>query len=993
MSSTKEQARKNLTVLVAKFKSEFESGKTQNYNEEATKTAFIQPLLKDVLGWDVNNNDEVSPEERVSRDRVDYGLKINGKTVMFVEAKPVKADLDRHIEQAIKYGFNRRDVPFVMLTDFEGIMLFDTTIKPNFKNLKKGMKLDIPWKEYLSSFDELWILSKESVLAGKLDELIKVKPKDRITIDKAILEDLEGWREKLAKDIYKNNHALFNSGDSDKDGTYLKEITQKILDRIIFMRFCEDRNLSNRPTLKSIFADRNEAVGTKAMSFVDEEFKHYNYIFNSDLFGQRDWDGKIVVDIKPLKEIILATYDPYLFDVIPLEVLGNIYEQYLGYTIKLTEHQAKYELKPEVRKAGGVYYTPKYIVDYIVKNTVGKVLEESTPAKIKKLSILDPACGSGSFLIRAYEEMLNYYRGLKVKGDKILEGQAGFGIRGDGKERELTIWEKAEILKRHIYGVDIDEQAVEVTKLSLMLKMLEGEQGLVAGRNVLPMLDKNIKCGNSLISGDSQELFKYFGKDYWKVKPFNWKEEFKHIMVDEGGFDVVVGNPPYVKEYTNREVFEEVKNTDMAKYYQGKMDLWYFFTCKALDLMKEGGLHSYIAQNNWVTSMGASILRNKIISTSRMLSFFDFNDFRVFKDASIQTMIFVLKKVKTTNIYSVDYYKIVDKNILQEELSDYLIAKKDCKGIQGFKTKINPIEIKDKLIVFVNAEMESIFEKMRNSKVLYLLKQEITNGLQVQQECVNKSHLEILGDGFKVGEGIFIISDDEEKKLKLSKNEKELIRPLFTPQEIDRYEISNINHSWVIYTGSKFKNPLEIKPYPQIKEHLDKFKKIITTDFKPYGIHRTRNEEFFKGEKIVSIRKCSIPSFSFVDFDSYVNQVYNVIKTERVNMKYLTGLLNSRLIYFWLYYNGKKQGEQLQIDRDPLIEIPIIWTSDKNIINGIISLVDIMLSLNKKLQTAQNNEKDQLQRQIDQTDKEIDELVYKLYGITEEEKKIIEGKI
>ena len=549
MDLTKEQAKKNLAVLVAKFKSEFESGKTQTYNEEATKIAFIQPLLKEVLGWDVNNHDEVSPEEKVSRDRVDYGLKINGKTVMFVEAKPVKADLDKHIEQAVRYGFNRKDVPFIMLADFEGIMLFDTTIKPNFKNLKKGMKLAIPWKEYLSRFDELWILSKEAVLAGKLDELIKIKPKDRLTIDKAILEDLEGWREKLAKDIYKNNHTLFNSGDPDKDGTYLKEITQKILDRIIFMRFCEDRNLSNRPTLKSIFADRNEAVGTKAMTLVDEEFKHYNYIFDSDLFGTREWDGKIVVDIKPLKEIIVATYDPYLFDVIPLEVLGNIYEQYLGYTIKLTEHQAKYELKPEVRKAGGVYYTPKYIVDYIVKNTVGKVLEESTPAKIKKLSILDPACGSGSFLIRAYEEMLNYYRGLKVKGDKILDGQADFGIRGDGKERELTIWEKAEILKRHIYGVDIDEQAVEVTKLSLMLKMLEGEQGLVAGRNVLPMLDKNIKCGNSLISGDSQELFKYFGKDYWKVKPFNWKEEFKHIMVDEGGFDVVVGNPPCISVF------------------------------------------------------------------------------------------------------------------------------------------------------------------------------------------------------------------------------------------------------------------------------------------------------------------------------------------------------------------------------------------------------------------------------------------------------------
>ncbi|HDQ26401.1 MAG TPA: hypothetical protein ENN43_06630 [bacterium] len=252
-----------------------------------------------------------------------------------------------------------------------------------------------------------------------------------------------------------------------------------------------------------------------------------------------------------------------MFDVIPLEVLGNIYEQYLGYTIKLAGDSIKYELKPEVRKAGGVYYTPEYIVDYIVKNTVGKMLEELPEAKAKKLSILDPACGSGSFLIRAYEEMLRYYLGLKEKATKgkvkkkeekdRASGQTA--MDAEGHEERLTVSEKAEILKTHIFGVDIDDQAVEVTKLSLILKMLEGEWGFVKGTSILPRLDKNIKCGNSLVSGSVLELNRYFGDDFHKVKPFNWEEEFKEIMVDEGGFDCVIGNPPYclVQDLENSE--------------------------------------------------------------------------------------------------------------------------------------------------------------------------------------------------------------------------------------------------------------------------------------------------------------------------------------------------------------------------------------------------------------------------------------------------------
>jgi uncharacterized protein (UPF0335 family) len=434
MKLSKHNAKENLTKLIEKFEKENLAGRINDYNEEATKTGFIQPFLRNVLGWNVSDRDEVSPEERISRGRVDYGLKIQGQTKLFIEVKPPRADLNKHIKQAVGYGYNRKSVPFVLLTDFEGIKLFDVTIKPDARNPSKGLKIDLDWNDYLTEFDKIWLLSKESVLNGELDKLLLKKPKDRLPVDKAILDDLKGWREKLAKDIFKNNQHLFrvprpssplmkesSSSTSsplmgeDKGGgaNYLKEITQRILDRIMFMRSCEDRNLVHRRSLKDLFEERTETVGTNTMVFLGEEFKHYNIIFDSDLFRPQDWETNLAIDFKIMKDIILDTYNPYQFDVIPLEVLGNMYEQYLGYTIRLTDHQVKYELKPDLRKAGGVYYTPEYIVDYIVKNTVGKLLQELSPKKIKKLRILDPACGSGSFLIRAYEEMLTYYRDQK----------------------------------------------------------------------------------------------------------------------------------------------------------------------------------------------------------------------------------------------------------------------------------------------------------------------------------------------------------------------------------------------------------------------------------------------------------------------------------------------------------------------------------------------------------------------------------------------------
>ena len=264
MELTRQKGKENLSKLIEKYEKELSFGRVKEYKEEATKISFIQPFLKDVLGWNVNDHDEVSPEEKVSRGRVDYGLKVKGEIKVFIEAKPFGANLNKYIEQAVWYGYNRKGVPFVLLTNFEELKLFDVWLKPDPRNPLKGLKLDLQWSQYFQQFDTLWLLSKESAVKGKLEELLSAT-KERLPVDKAILDDLQRWREKLAKDIFKNNPDLFHSEDQESDANYLKAITQRIIDRIIFMRSCEDRGLVQRRFLRELFEERSETVGTNTM--------------------------------------------------------------------------------------------------------------------------------------------------------------------------------------------------------------------------------------------------------------------------------------------------------------------------------------------------------------------------------------------------------------------------------------------------------------------------------------------------------------------------------------------------------------------------------------------------------------------------------------------------------------------------------------------------------------------------------------------------------
>ena len=478
----------------------------------------------------------------------------------------------------------------------------------------------------------------------------------------------------------------------------------------------------------------------------------------------------------------------------------------------------------------------------------------------------------------------------------------------------------------------------------------------------------------TLIASGNQSKIKELEKlKQQKRKPyFLWKLEFAKVFQEKDGFDIVIGNPPYIKEDQNKAAFDGLRNN--KDYYQGKMDIWYYFDCIGIDLLNKKGILGYIAPNNWNTNAGASKMRNKILNECKILEIIDFFEFMVFENASIQTMIKIIKKSKNNDKYELNYSKLLDKKLPKNMLNDFLYKKKS-ERFKIYKSIIEKNNMMNKLINFYDIKLYSILEKMDSIGKFRLRKDEIYSGIDIMQDFLNKKSKEILGDNFNIGDGVFALSTIEKESYNFCKNELDLIKPLYTTNEINKYKALKDNKVWVIYTDSKFKNKEEIENYPQIKSHLDKFQKIITSDNKPYGLHRARKEDIFLGEKIVVVRKSvEYPRFSYVDYDSYFNRTFNIIKTNRMDNIYLIAILNSQLIKFWLNQKGKMQGAIYQLDIEPLLGIPIIEIKNKESIKNKV----------KKIIELRNKNEDSSKLEI-----ELDEELYLEYNISEEEIKII----
>lgn len=551
--------------LIQRFDRGLSTYKTASYNETQVRVELIDPFFE-LLGWDVHNKagyaeayKDVIHEDAIkvggTTKAPDYCFRIGGTRKFFVEAK--KPSVSVKDEPSAAYQLRRyawsAKLPLSILTDFEELAVFDCRIKPEKSDKAAVARVKyVTFDEYPARWTEIAeVFSREAVLKGSFDRFVAEGKGKRGTaeVDAAFLKEIERWRDLLARNI-----ALRNPSLTVRE---LNFAVQRTIDRIVFLRICEDRGLETQYPLRALLN------GPNTYPRLFEQFERADERYNSGLFHFRrekdfaeapdELSRSLTIDDGVVKDIIGNLYypdSPYEFSVLPADILGQVYEQFLGKVIRLTPaHRAVVEDKPEVKKAGGVYYTPTYIVDYIVKNTVGELLKDKTPKRAADLRILDPACGSGSFLLGAYQLLLDWHRdwyvndGAEKHARPRKSGQALL-YQAHGGEWRLTTAERKRILLDSIYGVDIDPQAVEVTKLSLLLKVLEGESGQALDNQLklfhqraLPDLGSNIKCGNSLIGPDyfqGKQGSLFDEEEALRVNPFDWEKEFPEILGDRG---------------------------------------------------------------------------------------------------------------------------------------------------------------------------------------------------------------------------------------------------------------------------------------------------------------------------------------------------------------------------------------------------------------------------------------------------------------------------
>ncbi|EDG4812053.1 class I SAM-dependent DNA methyltransferase [Campylobacter jejuni] len=796
-------------------------------------------------------------------------------------------------------------------------------------------------------------------------------------------------------------------------------------------------------------------------------------------------------------------------ELISSSVLGNVFEKLNGYK-------------------EGSFYTPSFITSYMCKESITKVVLDKFNAQfdldakdiselrkslrkedkkaqkelLNSIKICDPAVGSGHFLVSALNVMLSIYDELnlfdeefylEVQNDEILiTGRKGEFIEykrpTTPKDKAHLIqqelfYTKKDIIENNLFGVDINPNSCEITKLRLWIELLKHsfyqsfDDENYHDLKTLPNIDINIKCGNSLVSYfetgkslnhypnikermgkykrivkdykegfytdkshinqeiknlkisfknfcfadkfkkemkgfndkcekyskkygnflavddenlkffvsanltlfdfDEKEATKEFAnlkKEYDNIfnlesnHPFEWRFEFPEILDDDGnfkGFDLIIGNPPYIKENDNKDLFT---NTKKLRTYQGKMDIWYHFVGRGFDILKNNGYLAFIATNNWVTNSGAKKLRNIVLEESQILSLVDFSSFMVFDSASIQTMIMQFQKIKPPKNYEFHFSKITTQTPIYDDAIN-LLKNEKTQNNEILKINLTPKKFIDKTLNFTKSDYEELFNKIQKYGKFYLEESEVAQGIV---PAIDEA---------------FVIKD----KNVFSKNEQCFIKEYYTGLSGKFY--SSFTDKYLIYLSNKNYSG-NLDDLPNLKQHFQKYKETLKeskikykTPNKPYFyLHREREEKFFKKgeEKIISQVRCIEPIFVYSNENFYGSRALFFIQTCRINLKYLTGVLNSKLIAFWLKHKGKIQGNLFKIDKEPLLNIPIVNINSKNekLANKLISLVDEILKAKEQDKNANTQE----------LENKINSLTYKLYNLTEEEIKIIEGK-
>lgn len=1003
MTVSIETFRTVLQNLVANFESDRLHYLSKCYLEAQARTDFITPFFE-ALGWDVTNKAGLRHDAREvivekgesdTTGRPDYNFRVEGHTKFFVEAKAPYDTLSvaRHILQAKGYVWNTREVFFVVLTDFAEFRFYDASIRPDEHKPDEGLLLRLHYRDYLKNIEKLWDFSRDRVTGGSLDALLprdRTSQRLRIPVDQAFLDEMTEWREALAKDVYKNN--------PDLRVRQLNEVVQRLLDRIVFIRIAEDRRIIEKRQLADA-VDEWKARGGKfhISEWLNGIFQRINEDFNGEIFKPHLAD-KIKIDSEVLSQIIERLYPPkshYRFDVIGVELLGSIYERYLGNTIRLTAKQVRVEEKPDVRKAGGVYYTPKYIVDYIVKGSVGKAIEGKTPKQIEKIRVLDLACGSGSFLIGAFQCLIDYHLRWYLdhpekdrRNRPLLDFMRDVHTDPDGVQR-LSVFRKVTILTNNLFGVDIDPQAVEITMMSLYLKALEGEkQQLPSKHSLLPPLKDNIICGNSLIGPEyyrNRQMPLIDEEEEARINVFDWQAQFGEILT-AGGFDIVIGNPPYRRELNYKHLMDEIASTPFGlKYRAPRMDLWYYFVHRGLELLRPSGVLSFIVNAYWTAGTGAEKLITALRDTTHIDEIFSFGKLTVFQGVSGQHMVMRLTKARSNAATTIKAADQAGGTGAEASVLDKApVATFNKRSKQLFRDgKID-----------LQPDSGGLLEKVDQGTPLLELGK-VRQGIAENPASINRKTSKEYKNRFVVGDGVFTLRSEELERLALPDEERALIRPYHDLKDIGRYRLSEPSLSLIYSTP---KTCPDISDCPNIGAHLSRFRPIMEARRETkqgsnswWHLHWPRDEELWKSRKVLSLQMASRPAFVPAEHPVYVPFSVNVFvpfESTKEHLNYIAGLLNSRLLWEWYRHHAKHRGVGLEINghvlgATPIHRIDFSGRTEKTSHDRIVSLVDRMLTLNNRKHSGKlaPSEIDRTEREISAANREIDELVYELYRV------------
>jgi hypothetical protein len=954
--------------LIDRFEAQSELYTSQNYNETNLRIDFVNPMFK-ALGWDIDNTKGYAEafREVVHEDAVriagttkspDYSFRIGGRRVFFLEAKKPAVNICTDLEasyQIRRYAWTA-GLPLSILTNFKEFAVYDCRVPPKYLEKASTARLwYFAYKDYPQRWDEIAsVFSPEAIQHGAFDRYVQSRKKSGTQeFDGAFLDEMEEWRKKLAGNLALRNNELDQPG--------LNFATQRVIDRIIFLRICEDRGIEPPFQLQALLSGDNTYARLRQL------FTKADQRYNSGLFYfRREKDRHdppdeltlgLDIDDTALKQIIKRLYypdSPYVFKEVAADILGSVYERFLGNVIHLTAgHRAKIEPKPEVRKAKGVYYTPTYIVDYIVQHTVGKLLDGKTPADAKELRILDPACGSGSFLLGAYQYLLNWHQQWYLTHDpgKWSKGKNPILRPGPRGALVLSIRERKRILTDNIYGVDIDPQAVEVTELSLLLRCLEGESAqsindlLLFHERALPDLGGNIKRGNSLISTDIYDTKTWKGlteREQMSLRPFDWEHEFAAIM-KSGGFNATIGNPPYISVLElSRSLPEGIKEYWKERYQSaaGAYDVYVLFVELAARLTRPGGMLGFIIPNKVLAAEYAIEFRRHVLETCRIVQVVDFSRVKVWPKASVYPIVPVLQK-EPMGAATVQVYSAREPNCSSlQRIAD----------VRGATLALVP----DRLWSFMTRPGAEVLLKVLDDNIPLEDVGEVCGASTVAE---GSQYPALLVDRGKLQHG----------------------------PKLARFVVSG---SVFRYSTTWLSEPVQFshRSYTRPFIHLG-----------PPMPDRRINQS--RAPKIIVCKVALQPRAFLDDAGEYLGAYTTYILGRETSLAYLTGILNSRLMNFvfrTLYDalaigGGYLRFQPPQIRRLPIRPIDFSNKKDKTAHERLVSLVDQMLSLNKSLVATQSPpNRESLQREIDSTDRRIDRLVYELYDLTAEEIKIVE---